>query len=67
MIDITKDFPIYSSLNKWERKIVNVIHKEYPMDVDKIAEIFLTLDKNESATRIRVKRECMYGYNIYKR
>lgn len=66
MIDINRDMPSYSSLNKWEQMVVRSIHRAYPMDIERIAEIFITLDKNEYATRIRVERECMYGYNIYK-
>lgn len=66
MIDIFKNMPSYSSLNKWDQLAVWRIHDKYPMDIERIAEIFITLDKNEYATRIRVERECMYGYRIYK-
>ncbi len=66
MIDIFKDFPTFASLNEWDQLTVLGIHDKYPMDIERIAEIFIALDKNEYATRIRVERECMYGYRIYK-
>ena len=66
VIDPSKMFSIYSSLNKWERMMIDNLHRKYPMDIEKIAEIYVTLDKNETATRIRVRRECFYDYNKYK-
>ena len=65
IIDTSK-FPIYSSLTKWEQMTIDNLHRKYPMDIEKIAEIYVTLDKNETATRIHVRREYFYGYNVHK-
>lgn len=64
-IDIHEAFPLYASLNKWDQLTVLSINREWPMPIERIVEIYLTLDKNKEATRIRVARECMFGYNKY--
>lgn len=58
--------PSYSSLNKWDQMMVMSIHYKYPMSLERIAEIYITLDKNEAATRTRVARACFVRYNMRK-
>lgn len=65
IVDCSK-FPIFSSLNKWEQMTIENLHRSYPIGIEKIAKIYIDLNKNETATRIRVRRECFYNYNKYK-
>lgn len=66
MIYISRDMSSYSSLNKNEQMTVRDIGRAYPMSLERIAEIYITLNKNEAATRTRAARECFVKYRIYK-
>lgn len=52
--------PTYDSLSKSEQVIVTEIWWPWSIDLERVAEIFITYEKNVNATKAAVAREAFY-------